>query len=143
MRKGFLSLLFVFVSMITKNIASSPQGCRNVPRLKMKLLYLRIIKISRLLSLSFLGMGVCLVFLLSSIIIFNITIFFYAPYSIETKMWLGFISASIYLLLALVAFVFVFTQKQWLYMFNAENILKDEMGIAPLEKTDPKSSLSM
>jgi len=131
MRKSLLSLLFVLLPMITKKIALNPQGCRNAPRLRMKLFYLRIIKICRLLSLSFLGMGVCLVFLLSSIIIFNITLFFYAPYSVETKMWIGFLSAAFYLLMATAAFVFVFKQKQWLYMFNAQNILKNEAGESP------------
>ena len=79
-------------------------------------------------------MGIFLVFLLSSIIIFNIALFAYSPYSMESKMWLGFFSAFVYLLIAIGAFVFVFAERKWLYMFNAQNILKNETGMFPSEK---------
>lgn len=139
MRKGLLSLLFDLLPLITKKIVFNPHGCTNVPRLRMKLFYLRIIKICRWLFLISLGIGVCFVFLLCSIIIFNMALFFYTPFSMETKMWMGFLSAAVYFLIATAAFAFVSSQKKWLYMFNAQNILKDEVGMSSLEKTDSKS----
>ncbi|MBF0570338.1 MAG: hypothetical protein HQL12_00555 [Candidatus Omnitrophica bacterium] len=105
--------------------------------MKIKLLYLRIIKTCRFLSLSYLGMGVCLVFMLSSIIILNTTFFIYTPFSMEIKMWVGFLSAAVYFLIAIGAFVFVFSEKKWLFMFNAQDIFKDETGVSSLGKTGP------
>ncbi|MBF0511434.1 MAG: hypothetical protein HQL13_03800 [Candidatus Omnitrophica bacterium] len=136
MRKGLLPLLFFLLPRIVQKITQSPQGCQNVPRLRMKLFYLRFIKLCRLLFLSCLGIGISLVFLLSSIIIFNIALFLYAPLSMETKMWVGFFSAAVYLWIGIAAFVFVFSQKKWLYMFNAQNILKNEGEKPSLKKTD-------
>jgi len=40
-------------------------------------------------------------------------------------MWLGFLSAAVYLLIAMGAFTFVFTEEKWLRVFNAQNMLKN------------------
>jgi hypothetical protein len=125
MRKNLLSVLLALLPRIMQKFAFQQQGYKNIAQLRMKLLYLRIIKICRWLFLSFLGIGVCLVFLFSSIILFNFTVFFYVPCSMGIKMWLGFLSAAVYLLIAMGAFTFVFTESKWLRMFNAQNMLKN------------------
>jgi len=135
MRKSLLSFLVLLFPLMTQKFAQNQLGCRNAPRLRMKLLYLKSIKTFRFLFLTVLGIGVCLVFLLSSIIILNISIFLYAPLGAGTKMWLGLMFAAVYLFAAIGAYSFVFSQKKWLFIFHAQNILKDEEGIFPLEKS--------
>ena len=135
MKKSLWSLgLMLFSGMMQKFTLSQRQGYSQMTRLRIKLLYLKTIKTCRLLFLNFLGVGACLVFLLSSIIIFNITLFLYAPYAAQAKMWLGFFLAAVYLSIAVWAFSYVFSEEKWLRMFHAHNMLKNT-GETPSVKT--------
>jgi hypothetical protein len=125
MKKSLLSVFFALFPRVMQKLVFRQQEYKNLTQLRMKLFYLRIIKTCRWFFLSFLGIGVCLVFLLSSIIILNLTLFLYVPCSMGIKMWLGFLSAAFYLLIAIGAFIFVFTEEKWLRMFDAQNMLKN------------------
>ena len=140
MRKDLWSLALVFLSgMVQRLVLGQRQGYKNVAQLRIRLLYLRTIKTCRLLFLNFLGVGMCLVFLLSSILIFNAAFFFYAPYDPQTKMWVGFCLAAVYFLMAAGVFYSMFTEEKWLRMFHAHGIFED-MGTPSAENTEPDRS---
>ena len=135
MRKNLWSLGLVLLSgMVQKFVLSQKEGYKSVGQLKLKLFYLKTIKTSRLLFLSFLGVGTCLVFLMSSLNMFNAAIFTYSSYSPDTKMWLGFLLAALYLLVAGVIFTVVFSERKWLEIFHLHKILEEMDDTASSEK---------
>ena len=81
-----------------KGLQANQGDHMELTRLKMSLMYVRTIKTFRLLFMSLLSMGICLIFLLVGLILFHVSLFFYAPWSMETKMLVGFLSSAIYLL---------------------------------------------
>jgi hypothetical protein len=123
MRKTIWTLLLLWASSAVKGLQTSQGGQMEVTRLKMSLMYLRAIKTFRLLFMSLLGMGFCLVLLLMGLIIFHVSLFLYSPWSIETKMLVGFLSSAVYLLATIVLFSKIFAADKWLEIFHAEGIL--------------------
>ena len=122
MKKTLWSLgLMLFSKAVHQFTLGQRQGYSQMTRLRIKLLYLKIVKICRLLFLNFLGVGVCLVFLLSSIIICTVTLLLYTPYAMQAKMWLGFFLAAVHLSIAVWAFSSIFSEEKWLRMFHAHN----------------------
>ena len=131
MRKTLINLL-LFFSGTFKGFASYPRAHLDLARLRISLIYLRSIETFRLLFISLLGLGVCLIFLLSGLILFNVTLFLYTPWSNEAKMYIGFILAASYFLVAGGAFLYIFSQTKWLKIFHADNMVG--------RLTDPTSS---
>ncbi len=100
-------------------------------RLKMSLVYVRAIKTSRLLFMSFLGIGLCMVLLFMGLVLFHVSLFLYAPWSMETKMMVGLLCSAVYFLITIALFYKIFAQDEWLRIFNAEGImeqLKEEVS---------------
>lgn len=134
MRKHLMTLFLLLMPSIRQRLANNQGTYKDIARLKASLLYLKTIKTFRFLFLSVLGIGVCLVFLVSSIALFNTSLFTYAPYSAETKMWAGFLLAAFYLMIAGIAFSLVFSQEKWLNMFHAQAMIKKIQGEPEIQK---------
>ena len=125
MKDKIMTFLFLLLTNVAQKITINRGAYREIAHLKLKLLYLRAIKACRLLCISYFVTGICLVLLFSSLVLFHATFFLYAPYSMETKMWVGFVFAAAYLLVAVKAFLYVFTEGKWLNIFYAQNIFKE------------------
>ncbi len=134
MKQDLKTLLFLLATTAVKKLNSARFLYKDMAHLRIKLAYLKFVKTSRMLFVSFLGIGVCLVFLMSSLLIFHVVLFCYAPLTNEAKMWIGLLSAIVYLAIALKAFSYVFAESKWLEIFNTENILKDLQN----ESLDPQ-----
>jgi len=104
---------------------------KDMTHLKFTMAYLKFVKTSRLLFISFMGMGACLVLLLCSIIVFQFVLFIYVPWSPETKMWVGFGCAAVYFLVAASAFFYLFGEDKWLKIFNADGMVNGAAPRAP------------
>jgi hypothetical protein len=65
-----------FFVKFARDFAFNKGEAQEASQLKMKLFYLKIIKACRLLFLSYLGIGISLVFLFSGIVLFHITFFY-------------------------------------------------------------------
>ena len=143
MGKNMFKLILLILSGASQRIGRTFNANRmnyaEVAHLKMAMLYLKTIKTCRFLFLSFLGIGVCLVFLLTSLVLFNVSLFMYAPYTDSAKMWLGFCFAAVYLSIAGVAFTYVFSQSKWVEIFNAGNIL-DKLDAESLTEANSNST---
>jgi hypothetical protein len=131
MRKTLWTFLLLWASSAIKGLQVNQGGHMELTRLKMFLMYVRAIKTFRLLFMSLLGMGLCMVLLSTGLILFHATLFLYSPWSMETKMLVGFLCSAVYLLLTLTLFYKIFAQDKWLKIFHAEGImehLKQEAG---------------
>jgi hypothetical protein len=112
------------IKMLMKLLLNSlpnPMHTLDIARLKMSYLYVKSIKTFRLLFVSLLGIGISLVFLLSSLILFHASIFLYAPLSPSVKMWIGLLFAAIYFGIAFMIFSKIFSESRWLEIFHVKN----------------------
>jgi hypothetical protein len=123
MRKTLWTLLLLWASSAVKGLQASQGNHMELTRLKMSLLYVRTVRTLRLLFMSLLSMGICLILLLAGLILFYVSLFLYAPWSAETKMLVGFFSSAIYLLGSFALFSKIFASDKWLEIFNAEGII--------------------
>jgi hypothetical protein len=123
MKKTLWTILLLWASSAIKGLQANQGEHMEVTRLKMSLLYVQMIKTFRLLFMSILGMGICLVLLLAGIILLHISLFLYTPWSMATKLSVGLLSSVIYLLSGFALFSRIFAEGKWLQIFNAEKIL--------------------
>jgi hypothetical protein len=63
-------------------------------------------------------------------LVFHSTVFLYAPWSASTKMWVGFVSAAVYVSTAVAAFSFLFAPDKWLKIFHATKVMESLDGQA-------------
>jgi len=142
MKKIIGAFLLLLSSSVFKGMRSSHTDHLEVAKLKMSLMYVQSIKTFRLLFISLLGMGICLVFLLAAIILFHVSLFLYAPWSMNTKMTLGLLCSLIYFIATMVVFSQVFAADKWLRIFHAENLMDhlyqkeatQQDSVSPLEQ---------
>ncbi len=128
MKRTLLTGLFFLATNLMKGLRTVTS--MGVTKTKMAILYVKAIKVLRLLFISFLGVGACLVFLLVGIVLFHVSIILYAPWSDTVKMWLTLAFASLYVFGSLGLCMYVFSQDHWVKMFNAKDIVD---GLAHLE----------
>ena len=124
MKRTLWALLLLWASSAVKGFQANQGGRMELTRLKMSLMYVQTIKTFRLLFMSLLSMGICLILLLAGIILFHVSLFLYAPWSMETKMMVGFLSSAVYLLATAALFSRIFAADKWLDIFHAEGIIK-------------------
>lgn len=140
MKKTIMAFLFSLFPIMMQGLNPSRRAASmEIARLKMSLLYIKSIETSRLLFISLLGIGVCLVFMTIGLIIFHATLFLYAPWSAATKMYVGFAFTAIYFSIAGIAFSYVFSQDKWLKIFHADSIinsLKDKSSPEEISKSN-------
>jgi hypothetical protein len=135
LRKTLWTFLLLGATSAIKGLQFNQGGRMELTRLKMSLVYVRAIKTFRLLFMSLLGMGVCIVFLFMGLALFHASLFLYSPWSMQTKMIIGFLFSAVYLLMTLTLLYKIFAQDIWLKIFNAENILDQIKGeIGPAEE---------
>jgi hypothetical protein len=123
MKKSIGALLLLLASSAFKGVQLNPSGHIEMTRLRMSLMYVRFIKTFRLLFLSLLSIGVCLVFLFVGLILLHVSLFLYSPWSMGTKMVVGLSCSLVYLLATLVMFSQIFASDKWLRIFHAETIM--------------------
>ena len=134
MKKALWTLLLLWVSSAIKGLQANQGDHMALTRLKMSLMYMRMIKTFRLLFMSLLGLGLCLILLLVGLILFHVSLFLYAPWSMDTKMLVGISSSAIYLLASFFLFYKIFASEKWLEIFNAEGIVSHLNQEASLHK---------
>ena len=140
MKKHLTTILFLLLSNTAQRLTMNKGLYADVARLKIDLFYLKVIKTFRLLFINSLGIGICLIFLLSSLVLFHVTFFLYAPFTVESKMWLGFAFAAFYLFIALKSFSYIFGENRWIGLFHAEHMLKKAEGmVSPQRNSKPTS----
>jgi len=135
MRKALWTFLLLGASSAVKGLQASQGGHVELARLKMSLMYVRSIKTFRLLFMSLLGMGFCMVLLFMGLVLFHATLFLYSPWSVETKMLVGFFCSAVYLLMTLTLFYKIFAQDKWLRIFHAESVVEQiKKGAGPTQE---------
>jgi len=125
MKKTLWTLLLLWAATAIKGLLVNQGDHIEMARLKISLMYVRSIKTLRLLFMSLLSMGICLILLLAGIILFHVSLFLYAPWSVETKMLVGILSSAIYWLLSVALFSKIFSADKWLEIFHAEGLAGD------------------
>ena len=115
-------LFLAFRAMKGFNPTRNHRSFLYLARLKASLMYVKSIETARLLFVSMLGIGICLTLLSISLLLFHATLFLYAPWNAEVKMWVGLAFALVYFGIAVKAFSYVFSEAQWLKIFHAEDI---------------------
>ena len=136
MKKTLWALFLLWASSAVKGLQATQGDHMELTRLKMSLMYVRSIKTFRLLFVSLLGMGVCLILLLAGIILFYVSVFLYAPWSVETKMWIGLLSSIICLWASVSVFSRIFAADKWLEIFHAKGIMAylNKENSSPIQK---------
>jgi len=121
-KKTVWPFLLLMLSSAFKGLRANSTDLE-LTKLKFFLTYVRLVKTLRLLFMSLLSMGVCLVFLLTAIILLHVSLFLYAPWDRETKMVVGLTCSIFYLLATLVVFYQAFASDKWLRIFHADGIM--------------------
>ncbi len=132
--------LMVFIAGLMKGSSFSPNTSLRVGRAKAMMWYLQSIKTLRLLFISLLGIGVCLVFLTAGLALFHVGIFLYAPWTAEEKMYVTFICATLYVAGAFGTFMYIFNQRQWVIIFNAQPKIDALAAISRAQKQEKMNS---
>ena len=125
MNKIFMALVAALCSGAIKGFSPNGQNSMEIARLKMSLIYVKSVDTFRWLFISLLGIGACLIFLMSSLIVLHTTLFLYIPWSIEAKMYVSFSLAGIYFLIAVIISSYIFSHAQWMKIFNADKIISN------------------
>jgi hypothetical protein len=133
MRKTLWTILLLWASSAVKGLQANQGNHIELTRLKASLMYVRSIKTFRLLFMSLLSMGVCLVFLFVGLILFHVSLFLYAPWSVGTKMLVGLLCSVVYLLATFIMFAQIFASDKWLKIFHADAIM-DHLGQEAVSK---------
>lgn len=120
MKRNIMALLFFFLTRAAQKLTVNQAAFKDMTQLKMQLLYLRMVKTTRMLFLTTFGMGICMVFVFASLVLFHATFFLYAPLTITAKMWIGFTCSVIYALIAVQIFASIFAEEKWLKIFNEQ-----------------------
>ena len=128
MKKQIMTLLALLFSGAAQKIRFNRQVYGEIANLKFKLFYLKVIKSCRLLFVGHCVMGICLVLFFSSLLLFHATFFLYVPCGIGTKMWVGFLGAGCYLILAAKLFSVFLSENKWIEIFYAQGLYKDFDG---------------
>lgn len=123
MKKMIGTVLLLMASSAFKGLRANTGGHLELTKMRMSLLYLRSIKTFRLLFMSMLSMGVCLIFLFTGLILLHLSLFLYAPWSVETKMMVGLISSLVYLLITAALISQIFASDKWLKIFHADALM--------------------
>ncbi|MDO8580917.1 MAG: hypothetical protein Q7S13_05500 [Candidatus Omnitrophota bacterium] len=145
MKKILMASLFLFVSNVIRGFNPYRKASVDLTRLKISIWYLQSIKTLRLLFISLLGAGVCLVLLMSGLVLFHLAIVLYAPWDPQVKMGVTLLCAAIYILIAIGLFSYVFAEDKWLKIFNAHGLMKEftdfpEPEAKREEKRDPSNN---
>jgi hypothetical protein len=128
-------LLLAFKAVRGANPVQYHRSMMDLARLKASLMYVKGIETFRLLFMSAMGMGVCLVLLLSSLMLFHAALFLYTPWSAQVKLMVGLSFALVYFLITVKAFSYVLSESKWLEIFHAQDVAEDIAG-----KVSPQSS---
>lgn len=123
MKKVMGTLLLFLGSSVFKGFNQSDRI--ELAKLKASLLYIQSIKTFRLLFISFFSMGICLVFLLVSLTLFHVSLFLYAPWSMETKMVFGLLFSLVYLLVTIGVVYQTLASDKWLRIFHAHTLINE------------------
>ncbi len=126
MNKFFKTAVFLFAN-VAHGFKPYRRASVDLAKIKMSLMNIKGIETFRLLFVSALGIGICLVLLLSGLLIFHATLLLYTPWTDQTKMYVGLFFGGLYLLAAVGAFLYIFSQAKWLQIFHAEKMVDDLM----------------
>lgn len=137
MNKKIMMFLFMLFSNVAQKITAHRGSYREIANIKLKLLCLKTVKTCRLLFISYFLMRLGLVLSFSSLVLFHVTFFVYAPFSAETKMWAGFVFALAYFLIAAKAFSYVFAEEKWVNAFYARNLFEESDDAPFSQKVNP------
>jgi hypothetical protein len=121
MKNILFTSVFFLISRAIKSFSTDKEH-GGVDHLKISMFYIKSIETMRLLFLGMVGIGLCLMFLLSGIVLLHVVIFVYMPWSAETKIAIGLGCAAFYIVLAVSAFIFLSSQTKWLKIFHADKI---------------------
>jgi hypothetical protein len=91
---------------------------------KMSLYYLKGIKTTRLLFMSLLGVGICLILLWTGLVVVHVSLFL-TSWEPQTKLLVNMIFGLIYITVAVGTFSFVFSETLWLKMFHMDKIMEE------------------
>jgi len=123
MNKLIMTGLYFLVSKFFQGASSGTS--EDLTKLKLATVYLHAVKISRLLCMSLLGAGACLVLFIVGIILIHSIILFYAPWDVSVKIAITLISAIFYIFTAVGIAVYFFAEDKWMKMFNTEAMIKE------------------
>lgn len=110
--------------MFLKDLGQYKDNTVEAAKLQSYIVYLKSIRTMRLLFISILGIGFCLLLLVSGIFLFHLSLLLYGPWSNNTKMIITLVSAAIYIGGSIGVFIYIFSQKKWMEIFNADDIVE-------------------
>ena len=116
--------LFLLASNLIRGFNPYRKASVDLTKIKMSIWYLHGIKALRLLFISLLGAGMCLVLFMSGLILFHLAIVLYVPWEPQVKLGFTLMCAVIYILLAGGFFSYAFAEDKWLKIFNADGLMK-------------------
>jgi hypothetical protein len=122
MKKPVGAVLALLASSIFRRLIAGPSLRLETAKLKLSLMYVKSIKTFRLLFLSLLSIGICLVLLLTGLVLFHVSLFLYAPWSPLTKMLVGLLCSVLYITVAVLFIYQIFDADNWMKIFHADGI---------------------
>ena len=125
MKRILLTSLLLLASNFIKGLNSYRMSSIDLTKLKITMWYLQSIKTLRLLFISLLGLGVCLIFLISGLVCFSVALLVYAPLAVTVKMSLAFLLAVVYIAMGLGIFFYLFSDEKWIKIFNVDHFIKE------------------
>ena len=132
MRKIFMaSMLMKGLNTLLRGVEGQYKpATTDLAKIHASMIYLQTVKTTRLLFISLLGIKFCMFLFISAFILLHVGLIFYAPWSDDTKMTITIVCAVIYLAASVGAFVYGFSQKKWMEIFNVDEVLDKILGNA-------------
>jgi hypothetical protein len=121
MKRILLTLLtLAWTSFLKSSNTTQAQSIQT----KMSLYYLKGIKTTRLLFMSLLGVGICLILLWTGLVVVHVSLFL-TSWEPQTKLLVNLIFGLVYITVAVGTFSFVFSETLWLKMFHMDKTMEN------------------
>ena len=114
----------LLISVLSDRMLQIKNLSEKIVKLKMAAGYVQIVKVFRKIMVSIFAMLFCLMFFIGGITIIHITILFFAPWTEMTRIILTLVFGCIYIFLGAGLFIFLVSQKNWIELFQVDELIK-------------------
>ena len=128
MNKFLMTGVLFVVSKLLQGVNIHQGTSEQITKLKLAEVYLYAVKTARLLLISLVASGACLMFLMMGLMLVHYIVLAYMPWPDMVKVIVTLICAVSYIALAAGIFRYVFAEDRWMKMCNAEAMIKDLTG---------------
>lgn len=115
----------LLTSLLSDRVFCLKNLSEKLVKLKIAAGYVKTVKVFRRVTIGIFALLFCMIFFISGMTIIHITVLFFAPLAETTRIILTVIFGCIYILLGAGLFVFLISEKNWIRLFQVEELIKN------------------